>query len=86
MRVCGGGSSGSGVVKRELIRQYRVVVGEQVKTHYSKLNACLQKWDTPFFAGAKPAGGDFHMFEMIDQHEAMVRIRLTLFSATQAAR
>jgi hypothetical protein len=47
-----------------------------VNTHYGKLEACLAKWGTPFFAGAKPAGGDFHAFEMMDQHEGMVRIAL----------
>lgn len=46
---------------------------QTVNTHYGKLEACLEKWGTPFFAGAKPAGGDFHAFEMMDQHEGMVR-------------
>lgn len=52
-------------------------VGKQtVKTHYGKLEACLEKWGTPFFSGTKPAGSDFHAFEMMDQHEGMVRFPL----------
>ena len=44
---------------------------QDVTTAYAKLEACLELWETPFFAGESPAGGDFHTFEMIDQHELM---------------
>jgi glutathione S-transferase len=42
-----------------------------VPTAFGKLEACLEMWGTPFFAGEGPAGGDFHAFEMIDQHAMM---------------
>lgn len=42
-----------------------------VATSFGKLEACLEAWGTPYFAGDAPSGGDFHAFEMIDQHVMM---------------
>lgn len=41
--------------------------------HYSKLEAWLRQKQTSFFAGSKPCAADFHVWEMLDQQEAMAR-------------
>ncbi|CAE8599675.1 unnamed protein product, partial [Polarella glacialis] len=39
--------------------------------HYEKLEAWLKQRGTPFFAGRSPCTADFHVWEMLDQSEAM---------------
>lgn len=38
-------------------------------SHYDKLDRFLG--EKPFFAGGRPTAGDFHVWEMLDQHELM---------------
>jgi len=40
---------------------------------YAKLEALLEFTGTPFVGGDAPAPSDFHLFEMIDQHEKMAK-------------
>mmetsp|Transcript_21537 Transcript_21537/g.49811 ORF Transcript_21537/g.49811 Transcript_21537/m.49811 type:complete len:233 (+) Transcript_21537:61-759(+) len=44
-----------------------------VSGHYAKLNGFLKQKGTPFFCGAEPLAGDFHVFEMLDMHSAMAK-------------
>merc|ERR1712217_603357 len=40
-------------------------LAESAKTHFTKLEGFCKG---PFMCGASPQSGDFHVFEMIDQH------------------
>jgi hypothetical protein len=44
-----------------------------VQTQYDKFETFLQQGGTAFTAGATPTAGDFHLFEMIDQHEILAK-------------
>mmetsp|Transcript_75247 Transcript_75247/g.178788 ORF Transcript_75247/g.178788 Transcript_75247/m.178788 type:complete len:361 (+) Transcript_75247:71-1153(+) len=44
-----------------------------VPAHYGKLESWLAQNGSPFFSGSSPLTGDFHAFEMVDQHEALAR-------------
>jgi len=43
------------------------------KGHYTKFEGYLKQKDTPFFSGPKICTGDFHVWEMLDQHELMAK-------------
>jgi len=42
-----------------------------VTTHYEKFETFLTQQGSLFTAGTTPTAGDFHLFEMIDQHEIL---------------
>jgi glutathione S-transferase len=42
-------------------------------TNYNKFEGYLKQRGTAFFAGSKPCSGDFHVWEMLDQHEMMCK-------------
>jgi glutathione synthase/RimK-type ligase-like ATP-grasp enzyme len=42
-------------------------------THMGKFEGSLKMTGTTFFCGNKPCTGDFHVWEMIDQHEMMAK-------------
>merc|ERR1711941_9068 len=46
---------------------------KNVPTHYGKLNGWLEQQGTAYVAGDEPSPADFHLWEMIDQHEALAR-------------
>jgi glutathione S-transferase len=39
--------------------------------HFEKLEGFLKQIGTPFFGGSTPSVADFHVFEMIEQHQLM---------------
>lgn len=41
--------------------------------HYDKLESWLKNKNNPYFAGKMPCTADFHVWEMIDQQEAMAK-------------
>lgn len=46
-------------------------LGSVMPAHYSKLEGWLVQRSTGFFAGWSPCTADFHVWEVLDQHEAM---------------
>lgn len=44
-----------------------------VATNYGKFENFLQQGGTLYTAGDTPTAGDFHLFEMVDQHEILAR-------------
>jgi len=55
--------------------EHEVQRGKVLETNlpnsYAKLEAALEMSGTPFMGGETPGPSDFHIFEMIDQHEKM---------------
>jgi len=47
------------------------ILEKELLKHYAKLEALLNKQDGPFFCGETPGPCDFHLFEMMDQHELL---------------
>jgi len=45
----------------------------QIAVHYKKLEAWFQQHGTDYSAGSSITASDFHLFEMLDQHEEYVR-------------
>eukprot|EP01094_Clydonella_sp_ATCC50884_P003803 TRINITY_DN12915_c0_g1_i2.p1 TRINITY_DN12915_c0_g1~~TRINITY_DN12915_c0_g1_i2.p1 ORF type:complete len:132 (+),score=52.88 TRINITY_DN12915_c0_g1_i2:197-592(+) len=46
---------------------------KSVPTHYEKLNLWLEQHGTEYVAGSAPSPADFHLWEMIDQHELFAK-------------
>eukprot|EP00191_Tetraselmis_sp_GSL018_P002148 CAMPEP_0177597116 /NCGR_PEP_ID=MMETSP0419_2-20121207/11526_1 /TAXON_ID=582737 /ORGANISM="Tetraselmis sp., Strain GSL018" /LENGTH=230 /DNA_ID=CAMNT_0019089237 /DNA_START=114 /DNA_END=806 /DNA_ORIENTATION=+ len=49
------------------------ILEELLLKSYEKFEKVLQKTPGPFIGGETPAPSDFHLFEMIDQHEALAK-------------
>lgn len=60
-----------GVTPENYAESLKKHVGSQAAGHFDKFEAFLG--DKPFFAGEEPTAGDFHVWEMIDQHEMMTK-------------
>lgn len=48
-------------------------MGKSVPTHYTKFENWLKQQNTTFLLGEKPSAPDFHLWEMLDQHEILAK-------------
>mmetsp|Transcript_29362 Transcript_29362/g.82802 ORF Transcript_29362/g.82802 Transcript_29362/m.82802 type:complete len:236 (-) Transcript_29362:255-962(-) len=55
----------------EFCHQRTEILEKTLPSSYTKLEATLEMLPGPFVGGKKPAPSDFHLFEMIDQHEKL---------------
>merc|ERR1719162_548850 len=48
-------------------------LGNKVPVHYGKLESFMKQRGTSYLCAAAPTVADFHLFEMVDQHERMAK-------------